>query len=59
VVRGSASIGVALYPDDADSADSLLKTADAAMYVVKQSRSHGRTAVSDAMASNPESRKCA
>jgi len=59
VVRGSASIGVALYPEDADSADHLLKAADAAMYAVKQSRSHGRTAVSDAMASNPESRKCA
>ena len=59
VVQGSASIGVALYPDDADSADSLLRTADAAMYAIKQSRSHGRAAVSDAMALNPESRKCA
>jgi diguanylate cyclase (GGDEF)-like protein len=54
-VCGSASVGVALYPEDADSADSLLKSADSAMYAVKQSRSHGRSAVSE----NPASRKCA
>lgn len=54
-VCGSASVGVALYPEDADSADRLLKSADSAMYAVKQSRSHGRSAVSE----NPASRKCA
>jgi diguanylate cyclase (GGDEF)-like protein len=35
-VRVGASIGVAFGPDDADEAESLLKTADAAMYRVKQ-----------------------
>jgi len=59
VVHGSASVGIALYPEDADSADSLLKTADAAMYAVKQSRAGNRTAASDAAASNHPSRKCA
>jgi diguanylate cyclase (GGDEF)-like protein len=38
MVRGSASVGFALYPEDAASHDSLLSMADAAMYVVKQSR---------------------
>ena len=59
VVRGSASVGIALYPEDADSADSLMKAADASMYAVKPSRGHGRTAAPDAPASDPESRKCA
>jgi diguanylate cyclase (GGDEF)-like protein len=35
VLNGSASIGVALYPEDATTADGLLSTADAAMYMVK------------------------
>ena len=52
VVRGSASIGVALYPEDADSADSLLKTADAAMYLVKQSRSGAKAAATNTTASS-------
>ncbi len=37
-VHGSASVGVALYPADAGTADELLSRADAAMYAVKQSR---------------------
>jgi len=55
VVRGAASVGVALYPEDADSADNLLKAADDAMYAVKQSRSGNRTA---AAPGHPSS-KCA
>jgi diguanylate cyclase (GGDEF)-like protein/PAS domain S-box-containing protein len=31
-----ASIGIALYPDDAQGADALIKAADAAMYAAKQ-----------------------
>jgi diguanylate cyclase (GGDEF)-like protein len=38
VLRGSASIGVALYPEDASSADELLNMADSAMYTAKYSR---------------------
>jgi len=35
---GSASIGIALYPEDANTAQDLLSTADAAMYVAKYNR---------------------
>ena len=38
LLRGSASIGIALYPDDAATTDSLLNAADAAMYVAKYAR---------------------
>jgi diguanylate cyclase (GGDEF)-like protein len=38
VLHGSASIGIALYPQDATSADGLLSTADAAMYTAKFTR---------------------
>jgi diguanylate cyclase (GGDEF)-like protein len=40
--RGSASFGTALYPEDADTKESLLRCADAAMYVAK----HGRRQLS-------------
>lgn len=38
VLHGSASVGVALYPEDATSRDRLLNSADAAMYVAKYTR---------------------
>jgi diguanylate cyclase (GGDEF)-like protein len=38
ILHGSASFGFALYPEDADSADGLLRSADAAMYVAKYTR---------------------
>ena len=38
ILRGSASFGVSLYPEDAETADSLLRGADAAMYVAKYTR---------------------
>jgi len=38
VLQGSASIGIATYPEDGTSKDSMLTAADAAMYVGKQTR---------------------
>ncbi|MBS1804854.1 MAG: diguanylate cyclase [Acidobacteria bacterium] len=40
VLRGSASVGIALYPEDGSTADSLLSSADAAMYVNKHTKRH-------------------
>jgi diguanylate cyclase (GGDEF)-like protein len=37
-ISGSASVGIAIYPEDGVTRDSLLSTADAAMYVAKQMR---------------------
>jgi len=42
VIHGAASIGIALYPEDADSKDGLLHAADAAMYVEKYVSRDGR-----------------
>ena len=38
VLQGSASVGIALYPEDATSRDRLLSAADAAMYAAKYTR---------------------
>jgi diguanylate cyclase (GGDEF)-like protein len=38
IIYGAASVGIALYPEDATNRDGLLSTADAAMYAAKQSR---------------------
>jgi diguanylate cyclase (GGDEF)-like protein len=35
ILHGSASVGIAMYPQDGNSKDSLLNAADAAMYSVK------------------------
>jgi diguanylate cyclase (GGDEF)-like protein len=35
MVNGSASFGIALYPDDGATRDSLLNVADSAMYAAK------------------------
>jgi diguanylate cyclase (GGDEF)-like protein/PAS domain S-box-containing protein len=40
-VHISASIGIAIYPDDAESADQLIKYSDEAMYRVKNSQRNG------------------
>ena len=37
-LRGAASLGVAIYPEDGDTKDTLLSAADAAMYVAKHTR---------------------
>jgi diguanylate cyclase (GGDEF)-like protein len=40
-LHGSASVGVAFYPEDGSTRDSLLSAADAAMYVAKHTRHDG------------------
>ncbi len=45
----SASIGIALYPDDADSVDLLLRCADQAMYHCKHHGKHGYCRFSEEM----------
>lgn len=45
LLEGSASIGFAIYPEDASTKDELLSTADAAMYVVKEMRKQSRMAI--------------
>jgi diguanylate cyclase (GGDEF)-like protein len=40
---GSASVGVALYPEDATTRDSMLRVADAAMYVAKKTTKNPTT----------------
>ena len=37
-LQGSASVGIAVYPEDGTTRDSLFSTADAAMYVSKHTR---------------------
>jgi diguanylate cyclase (GGDEF)-like protein len=38
VIHGSASVGIALYPEDAETVETLLSTADAKMYAAKYTR---------------------
>ena len=49
-LHASASFGIALYPEDGTTRDSLLHFADAAMYVAKNLRKH-----SDTSANSPDS----
>jgi diguanylate cyclase (GGDEF)-like protein len=56
-VHGSASVGIALYPEDASTADALLSRADAAMYVIKQGRH--RDGQAPAVGSAPNLAHCA
>ena len=46
-VNVTVSIGVSIYPDDAENPDMLLQRADAAMYKVKQSGKNGYAFFSD------------
>lgn len=48
-VRVSGSLGVALFPDDAGSAEDLLRAADAAMYVAKRSGGDGHAYFDESM----------
>ncbi|NJP36193.1 diguanylate cyclase [Alkalicoccus luteus] len=52
----SASVGISMYPNDAGSLSELLKTADAAMYEVKQS-GKGRTMLYQELKAQSEKRK--
>jgi diguanylate cyclase (GGDEF)-like protein len=47
IIHGSASIGMALYPEDGSTKDSLLSAADAAMYVNKHIRQEKKEAQAD------------
>jgi len=40
LLHGSASVGIALYPENADTRDGLLSAADAAMYTAKHKQPH-------------------
>ena len=42
VLRGAASVGMAIYPTDGGTSDSLLSAADAAMYKAKNDRRAGQ-----------------
>jgi diguanylate cyclase (GGDEF)-like protein len=44
-IRGSASIGYAVYPDDATTSEALLDTADTRMYMVKRQKKEIMAAV--------------
>ncbi len=47
VLNGSASLGIALYPEHGSTRDGLLSSADAAMYVAKQTKKNGRSSSRD------------
>lgn len=45
VLRGSASVGISIYPTDGATSDALFRAADASMYTAKHSRRmHGKVA---------------
>jgi len=50
VLHGSASFGVAIYPEDGTTRESLLSAADAAMYVIKQSKKQSIRALLEGIA---------
>ncbi len=46
-LHGSASFGIAVYPEDATSCDGLLIAADAAMYALKNAKGHTVAGLTD------------
>ncbi len=49
LLRGSASLGIALYPIDGTTPEMLLKAADTAMYIAKESKRHSGAMPSQSM----------
>jgi diguanylate cyclase (GGDEF)-like protein len=49
LLRGSASIGIALYPKDGVTKDDLLNIADSAMYKVKNAKREARTGQTESL----------
>jgi GGDEF domain-containing protein len=47
LIEGSASIGIALYPEDAITKDGLLNAADVAMYATKHSQRQVETLIEE------------
>jgi len=52
VAHGSASLGLALYPENGSTGDSLLSAADAAMYEAKHSKHDGRQSLAESFESH-------
>jgi diguanylate cyclase (GGDEF)-like protein len=48
-IQGSASLGIALYPENGSNHDSLLNIADAAMYRAKHSKKSAERSLKDAL----------
>jgi diguanylate cyclase (GGDEF)-like protein len=59
VLQGSASVGLALYPEDGSTKDSLLSAADAAMYVAKKTKRRMTTILSAQQEPDPASKDLA
>jgi diguanylate cyclase (GGDEF)-like protein len=55
LLHGAASIGIALYPENGATRDSLLNAADAAMYVTKNSKKQ----IEQSLAQSTDSQLCA
>lgn len=56
VLHLSTSIGIAIYPEDGEDAETLINKADAAMYLSKRSGHSGFEFYREGRVSNPESR---
>jgi len=53
MLQSSASFGIALYPEDGATEDSLLNTADTAMYAAKNSRKLGAGKTAESTSAEP------